>query len=143
VPPWVKDQRSITSRRPARRTGGHAGLKAAPAIPVLSAMTPAMSSARSALADLVRDVRLMGHRRAGDGLERVVTRYPGATSRDEEIARRASLCWFPAPRWCASVRLTIRRTAVERESRCVPLPRVASGRLGFLQIGCDSNQPCR
>jgi hypothetical protein len=39
----------------------------------------------------------MGHRRAGDGLERVVTRYPGATSRDEEIARRASLCWFPGP----------------------------------------------
>jgi hypothetical protein len=34
------------------------------------------------------------------------------------------------------------RTAVERESGCVPLPRVASGRLG-LAIGCDSEQPSR
>ena len=25
-----------------------------------------------------------------------------ATSRVEEIARRALLCWFPVPRWCAS-----------------------------------------
>jgi hypothetical protein len=25
-----------------------------------------------------------------------------ATSRDEEIARRAFLCWFPVPRWCAA-----------------------------------------
>jgi hypothetical protein len=33
------------------------------------------------------------------------------------------------------------RTAVERESRCVPLPRVASGRLGVFQTGCDPSQP--
>jgi hypothetical protein len=34
-------------------------------------MTPGDVGARPALADLVREVRLMGHRRAGDGLERV------------------------------------------------------------------------
>lgn len=33
--------------------------------------------ARSALADLVRDVRLIGHERAGDGPERVDGRCPG------------------------------------------------------------------
>jgi len=31
----------------------------------------------------------------------------------------------------------------ERESRCVPLPRVASGRLGLALVGCDPNQPFR
>jgi hypothetical protein len=31
------------------------------------------------------------------------------------------------------LRLTLSRTAVERESRCLPLPRVASGRLGLFE----------
>ena len=30
-----------------------------------------------------------------------------ATSRDEEVARRAVCAGFPVPRWCASVRLTM------------------------------------
>ena len=66
-----------------------------------------------------------------------------ATSRDEKVARRAFCADFPGPRWCAAVRLAMCRTAVERESRCVPLPRVASGRLGFPQIGCDLSPPFR
>jgi len=31
----------------------------------------------------------------------------------------------------------------ERGSRCVPLPRVASGHLGLALVGCDTNQPFR
>lgn len=31
--------------------------------------------------------------------------------------------WVPAPRWRASVRLAVWRTAVEGESRCLPRPR--------------------
>jgi hypothetical protein len=44
---------------------------------------------------------------------------------------------IPGPSVVRSVRLTMSRTAVERESRCVPLPRVALGRLGLSQVGCD------
>jgi hypothetical protein len=56
----------------------------------------------------------------------------GASSRDEEIARRAFSVDFPGPRWRASLRLPMSRTAVERR-RVVPLPRVASGRLGLFE----------
>jgi hypothetical protein len=41
------------------------------------------------------------------------------------------------------MRWAVCRTAVERESRCLPLPRVALGRLGLSQIGRDPNHPCR
>jgi len=57
---------------------------------------------------------------------------PGATSRDEEIALRAFLCWFPRP----SVERFGAADCVEPQSsagRVVPLPRVASGRLEFLK----------
>jgi hypothetical protein len=90
--------------------------------------------ARSALADLVRDVRLRGHERAGDGPERVDGQCPGRDlwwSRKSRVGSsvlgsRPSVvrcgCGWP----CG-------RTAVERRSRCVPLSRVALRRLGRSQ----------
>ena len=75
--------------------------------PGLSETTPKIPMPVRRSQIVVRDAQLMGHRRAGDGPERVEARCPGATSRDEEIARRAFCAGFPVPRWCASVRLTM------------------------------------
>jgi hypothetical protein len=65
------------------------------------------SYARSAFADRHRDARLM----ATGALEMLPSASKpdaqAATSRDEEIARRALCAGFPVPRWCASVRLTM------------------------------------
>jgi hypothetical protein len=56
---------------------------------------------------------------------------PRASSRDEEIARRAFSVDFPGPRWCASLRLTMSRTAAERSrvvfAVCLEWPQAASG----------------
>jgi hypothetical protein len=41
-----------------------------------------------------------------------------ATSRDEEIARRAFCAGFPVPRWCASVRLTMSNRSRARVALC-------------------------
>ena len=92
---------------------------------------------------VVRDARLMGQERAGDDPERVVTATQAATSRDEEIARRAFCAGFPVPRWCASVRLTMSSNRSRARVALCAVSRVASGRLGLSSIGCDPDQPFR
>jgi hypothetical protein len=61
------------------------------------------------------------------------------------LARRrpTPIVTFPAPWWCASMRLASCRTAVASVWSLVQLPRVASGRLGRCPIGCDRHQPSR
>jgi hypothetical protein len=39
------------------------------------------------------------------------------------------------------LRLAMSLTAVERGSRCVPLPRAASSCLGLSKVGCDFDHP--
>jgi hypothetical protein len=127
-------------RRPARRTGGHAGPKVEHDRSGFERDGADASYARSALAGLIRDTRLM----VTGALEMIpsasMTCCPGATSRDEEVAYGLSALVSPVPRWRASVRLTLCQTAVERESRCVPLPRVASGRLGLKSAATLTNR---
>ena len=61
------------------------------------------------------------------------------------LARRrpTPIVTFPAPWWCASMRLASCQTAVASAWSLVQLPRVASGRLGRCPIGCDPYQPSR
>ena len=69
-----------------------------------------------------------------------------ATSRGENVRSQKAITpivTFPAPRWCASMRLASCRTAVASVWSLVQLPRVASGRLGRCPIGCDRHQPSR
>jgi hypothetical protein len=63
----------------------------------------------------------------------------------DEVAPTGLVACLPAH---SVVRLDLRaalcRTTVSSaRSRCVPLPRVASGRLGRSRVGCDRNQPFR
>jgi hypothetical protein len=65
----------------------------------------------------------------------------GASSRDEEIARRAFSVDFPGPRWRASLRLPMSRTAVERRRvvcRCLEWPQAVSGCLNRLRLQSPS-----
>ena len=104
--------KQLTHWRTARRAGGQAGLKAAPAVPALSTMTPTMLSplgARGSSSAMFGSWPKSALERVS-GASRADAR--AATSRDEEIARRAFCAGFPVPRWCTSVRLAVGRTAV-------------------------------
>ena len=86
--------------------------------------------ARSALADLVRDVRLIGHERAGDGPSASMADAQAATSRDEEVACRAYLCWFPGPsvvRFGAADSVEPQSSASRVVCRCPEWPQAVSG----------------
>jgi hypothetical protein len=45
--------------------------------------------------------------------------------------------WFSGPSVVRFVAADFKSNRSRAQSRCVPLPRVASGRLGLFQIGCD------
>ena len=82
-------------------------------------------------ADSVRMSAHEGHPGAGDCPVRVdVPVTLGRALVTRKIARRAFSVDFPGPRWCASLRLTLSRTAVERSRvvcRCLEWPQAVSG----------------
>jgi hypothetical protein len=106
-------------------------------------MTPTMFCARSALADLVRDVRLIGQERVGMVPSASMANAQAATSRMEEIARRAFCAGSRSLGGALRLRLAVWPNRSRAQSRCVPSPGVASSRLGRFQIGCDPDQPFR
>jgi hypothetical protein len=66
-----------------------------------------------------------------------------ATSRVEEIARRAFLCWFPVPRWCAAGAAGHVAEPQSGASRAVcRCPSGLTPSRAF-SIGCDPDQPFR